>query len=300
MKSAMDLSSATISRFIEIEPNKPLHHHWSFWWPIVVFGSLSCYVGFKTNDFALEYLVSPKVTMDALSYPLFVLSFALPIVLAVGRFHASAQRAETIRISESTMSFKHYYDHREAFSVYMEGYKHRYGWAEVSLKSWITLYEIFYPNASMERFDIAPSSKTHVLLDEALSYAHDNLLSLRDENVACFFSGHMNYFQKLGIEVIYDTDAIAKEVGNLDKLKDLNLMFQFLYEIQLLLDYANEFDRKHNRLCDKAHASISKYLKDVRQYTDVNTIIADRLQKLIKYEKENAELLSPKPDIRTT
>ena len=77
-------------------------------------------------------------------------------------------------------------------------------------------------------------------------------------------------------------------------------MFQFLYEIQLLLDYANEFDRKHNRLCDKAHASISKYLKDVRQYTDVNTIIADRLQKLIKYEKENAELLSPKPDIRTT
>lgn len=282
MKIAMDLASATIGRFIEIEPNKPLHHHWAFWWPIVVFGSLSCYVGFKTNDFALEYLVSPKVTMDALSYPLFVLSFALPIVLAVGRFHASAQRAETIRISESTMSFKHYYDHREAFVKYMEGYNQKFSGVVVSLQSPITLYEVFYPNASMELFDIVPCSKTSERIQEALGYANSKLLALQDWHVAGLFTGNFPQFSKLGIDVCFELDALSKQLEDFSGIGHIYITAPFLDEIRYILEFANEFDRHHNRLDEKSLEAIDKHLGDKEQYRDINVILAERVIQLAK------------------
>lgn len=278
--------SLIIRRLAEIEPNKPLHHHWSFWCPIVIFGSLSCYVGFMTNSFALEYLTQPTTTMDALAYPLFVFSFALPIVLAVGRFHASAQRAETIRISESTMSFKHYFDHREAFKNYMEGYKQKYSGVIVSIQSPIALYEVFYPSASMERFDIKPSSKTAVLIEEALSYAADKLKSLQDWSVAGCFIGDITYFDKLGIKIQFDVDATASRIKSYNAMGRIYLTSPFLDEVKLILEYANSFDRGYDRLCKNSCESIEKYIEDKEQYRQINDVLTQRMLE-ISTDQEN-------------
>lgn len=282
------LARSLLSKLKEVEPNKPLHHHCSFWAPIIIFGILSSYVGYETNNFALKYLTEPKTTMDALAYPLFILSFALPIVLAVGRFHASAQRAETIRISESTMSFKHYFDHREAFIKYMEGYKQQFASVELSLQSPVTLYEVFYPNASMERFDIARSIKTSEKIEDALSYAHAELLKLEEFSFIMFFTGHFNQFKKLGIHIQYDLDEVAASFKHHDNLDSLYITAPFLHEIDYMLQYADEFDRQYTRLCGNSLDAIERYLRKLENYRDVNRSIVKQLSEIIKEKNENA------------
>lgn len=288
MKLGNKLLRSLISK-LSIDPSKALHSHLIFWLPIVFFGALSIAAGLSTSRFNLEYLSKPKQTMDALAYPVFLLSFALPIVVAVGRFHASSQRAETIRISQSTMSFKHYFDHRQAFLDYLEGYKQRFRWFEIEITQPIKIYELFFPKAKMDSFQIEPCEETITELKQKLESLFQRLNKTASPDMLYWFDGTLEIFNGFGIKIIYQLDEIYNDV---DSLSGHNAIVQPLKELELILYFADEFDRNYNHLNGEARVLLKRYLAAERQYEVFNTALCNSLDAL----REGAEM---SPEIKT-
>ena len=269
-----------LAAIIKIDPQKPLHHHFAFWLPIFIAGGFSLYAGLSTTTFGLEHLAYPKRTMDALAYPIFILSFALPVVLAIGRFHASAQRAETIRISNSTMSFKHYFDHREAFLEYSKQHEASSQYMNIRLAKPFLLYEIYFPNSQMNRFDLTPSDKTFERIDNILKLITKRIMDIQKPMHIVRLQTVNNVFEPFGVVLNINIEKLESGYprGISKDAEPMALMIRTLLE---LLDHLSEFDRENQEFAQL----ISKKLKDelviFSGNTDVNIRIRNCLNKLI-------------------
>ncbi|MFD3317440.1 hypothetical protein ACE414_07380 [Alteromonas macleodii] len=231
-----------ITAFVKIDPQKALHRHYIFWLPVFVAGTVSLIAGITTAEFGLEHLAYPKRTMDALAYPLFILSFALPVVLAVGRFHASAQRAESIRISNSTMSFKHYFDHRDAFSEYLRQIDSSTQFMQIRVIKPFILYEVFFPNSKMTSFDTSPSNVSIELIDVFIRSLVKKAETLKSSRIDMHVV--TSFFDSLGLVFEIDIKKIEEAYGQLSvDTQPAAIMVRLVYE---LLEHLCEFDRDNS------------------------------------------------------
>lgn len=261
---------------VVINPHEPLHHHKAFWIPIIAAGSVSLYVGYNTSSFDWEYLLNPKETMDALAYPIFILSFSLPVVLAVGRFHASAQRAETIRISNTTMSFKHYFDHREAFFDYAKQYEAKYEYISVQLVKPFRSYEVFFPNSSMDFFDIEGSGKSLVILNAKLDSIVERLDNLKAPSSNLSPRLTIDAFDALGIKVTVNLAQIEEHYPRgLDK--GAEPLTNILDMVLALYEHLAEFDQKNPHATKLVLSYLSKALVPFAKDSELN----DKVSKMI-------------------
>lgn len=254
-----------ITAFVKIDPQKALHRHYIFWLPVLVAGTVSLIAGIITAEFGLEHLAYPKRTMDALAYPLFILSLALPIVLAVGRFHASAQRAESIRISNSTMSFKHYFDHRDAFAEYLRQIDSSCQFMQIRLIKPFILYEVFFPNSKMTSFDTSPSNVSIALIDEHIRSLAKKSESLKRSRIDMYVV--TSFFDTLGVVFEIDTKKIEKIYTQLPvSAEPAAIMVRLVYE---LLEHLCEFDRDNNQV---AKAMVKRFKNELLFFSGNNQL----------------------------
>jgi len=265
---------------LKIDPQKPLHHHWLFWIPTGFFGALSLCAGLSTSEFGLEHLAYPKRTMDALAYPIFVFSIALPLILAIGRFHASAQRAQSIRISNSTMSFKHYFDHRDAFIEYSRLHQTNSKFIDLRIVKPFLLYELYYPNSEMSRFDLTPSNITFDLINERLQKVVKKVDGIQNPIGALTVARVASVFEPFGIIIDFNSENLRAE--NLSGLKeDAQPMAIITSEMLKLFEHLGEFDRNNYYFAQLINKKLSDELLFFAENNSFNRMIRNCLNELI-------------------
>lgn len=265
---------------LKIDPQKPLHHHLLFWIPTVFFGALSLCAGISTSEFGLEHLAYPKRTMDALAYPIFVFSIALPLILAIGRFHASAQRAQSIRISNSTMSFKHYFDHRDAFIEYSRLHQTNSKFIDIRIVKPFLLYELYYPNSEMNRFDLTPSNTTFDLIEERLQKVIEKVDGIQNPIRALSIERVANVFEPFGIVIDFNVEKLkAKYRSGLEK--DTQPMVAIVVKILDLFEHLGEFDRNNRDFAQSINKKLSDELQFFAENNECNNKIRGCLNQLI-------------------
>ena len=267
-------------KIFKLDPQKPLHHHIIFWIPTSLFGLLALYVGVSTSEFGLEHLTHPKRTMDALAYPIFIFSIALPIILAIGRFHASAQRAQNIRISNSTMSFKHYFDHREAFVEYLQAYQADSRYIDIRVRKPFRLYDLYYPNSEMNRFDLTPSPRAMDLIQNRLENATERLSNLLNPKVTQNIDVVSGMFESFGLVMDFNEESL-KATFPQGVREEGSPMNEILSEIDGLLEYINEFDRNNIDFAESIRAAVNSGLHNIASTETFDKLVKASLNRLI-------------------
>jgi len=269
-----------LRNIFKIDPQKPLHHHILFWVPISIFGLLGIYVGVSTSEFGLEHLVHPKRTMDALAYPIFIFSLALPLILAIGRFHASAQRAQSIRISNSTMSFKHYFDHRDAFAEYLKLHQSGSRYIDIRVSKPFRLYDLYYPNSEMSRFDLTPSYEAFDLMQAKIDSVEHRLCNLLESKGIDSIEVVSGVFESLGLVIEFNEKALKAFYSQ--GLKDgTSPLKDILGEIWALLEYVNEFDRNNIYFAESVSAALYSALEGLTNDNRYDKLIRASINRLI-------------------
>ncbi|MCP5347681.1 MAG: hypothetical protein H7A04_12570 [Pseudomonadales bacterium] len=107
--------------FLTIDEKKALHKNWIFW--IAIF--LPLVIAFILAA-PLRESLSFSFTAEGYSYfletfqfPIWIASGSILFSIMVGRFHGSAQRAETINQSINQNHFTNYLNHRDHFQKYI-------------------------------------------------------------------------------------------------------------------------------------------------------------------------------------
>jgi len=265
---------------LKIDPQKPLHHHVLFWIPTGIFGALSLCAGLSTSEFGLEHLAHPRRTMDALAYPIFIFSIALPLILAIGRFHASAQRAQSIRISNSTMSFKHYFDHRDAFIEYSRLHQTNSKLIDIRIVKPFLLYELYYPNSDMSRFDLTPSNTTFDLIEERLQKVVKKVEGIQNPISALTIERVANVFEPFGIVIDYNFENLkAKYPSGLEK--GAQPMASTVVKTIELFEHLGEFDRNNHVFAQLINKKLSDEFQLFAVNNGCNTRVRQCLNKII-------------------
>lgn len=141
-----------------IKDDLHLHEHGSFWLPIFLFAIIALWAGLFSTEFNLKALTEPQILVEALKLPVTLFALCIPFTVAIGRFHASAQRDKSNREAQEVKSFKHYYEHREQFVKHMAKFKFS---DMFQISDPLALYQILFPNASRLKFDIQPSEEAN-------------------------------------------------------------------------------------------------------------------------------------------
>ena len=93
----------------------PLHKHMVFWWPILFFVGWALLLTVPYWCFCWPSPTDYEALLKQLGFPIFVASLCLPISVAVGRFHASKQRAKANTLTVENNAFNNYFAHRNHF-----------------------------------------------------------------------------------------------------------------------------------------------------------------------------------------
>ncbi len=218
--------------------------------------------------------------MDALAYPIFVFSIALPLILAIGRFHASAQRAQSIRISNSTMSFKHYFDHRDAFIEYSRLHQTNSKFIDIRIVKPFLLYELYYPNSEMSRFDLTPSNTTFDLIDERLKKVVKKVDDIQNPIGALTVERVASVFEPFGIIIDFNAENLKAEF--LSGLKEDAQPMAFIARKTLeLFEHLGEFDRDNYNFAQLINKKLSDEFVFFAENDMCNNMIRNCLNKLI-------------------
>lgn len=174
-------------RWFSIDPRRTLQQQWVFWWPIILligaafgFAVPKFYWGWPDGDVYEQILHNMRL-------PFLVASLALPVSVAIGRFHGAAQRQLANQIAESNQSFTHYYEHKRFFS---EDLIARFdledaGYSVSNISNPSTFYKIAFPTNSRENMDyrheVGPSALLIAdRLTKAYRAADNRLLNFED------------------------------------------------------------------------------------------------------------------------
>jgi hypothetical protein len=126
--------------------DKPLHHNFVFWLPIIIFVPLGLLLSFPMWCLCIPSAENYKAILEALGLPVFVASLSLPFTIAIGRFHGSAQRAKANQLAEKNMAFNHYFDHRNHFFKFISEMKLPKPFCDfVTIEQPSNLYAIIFP-----------------------------------------------------------------------------------------------------------------------------------------------------------
>jgi len=134
----------------KISPDKPLHKCSLFWLsiisPLVVAFCVSIPLFLELSlCFSNECY---SYFLGAFKLPFGVASLSIIFGVMVGRFHGSAQRAVANQLALSNNKHKSYYDHREAFTKWIENQleKDRNKYIFISLENSLVLYKRIFPS----------------------------------------------------------------------------------------------------------------------------------------------------------
>ncbi|MEM9103994.1 MAG: hypothetical protein AAGB12_16935 [Pseudomonadota bacterium] len=139
---------------LKIDDEKPLHMHLVFWLPILIFVSLGIGLTIPFWCFCWPSPLDYDVLLKQLGFPVFIASIALPITVAIGRFHGSKQRARANKLNEINIAFNHYFDHRQYFFDYLdktaipEMYR-----GLITVEDPDIVYSLFFPHNKINRQD---------------------------------------------------------------------------------------------------------------------------------------------------
>jgi hypothetical protein len=126
--------------------DKPLHHNFIFWLPIIIFVPLGLLLSFPMWCLCIPSVTDYNAILEALGLPIFIASLSLPFTIAIGRFHGSAQRAKANQLAEKNMAFNHYFDHRNHFFKFTSEMKLPKPFCNfVTIEEPSKLYEIIFP-----------------------------------------------------------------------------------------------------------------------------------------------------------
>lgn len=248
---------------LSINPSLGLHEHGIFWIPIIVFGWFALWIGLFSTEFQPQLLITdPIAVVTALKIPVTVFALCIPITVAVGRFHGSALRVKANEEAVAVRSFKHYFDHREAFSKHMENLKIGTFFGVLSVGEPLKLYEILFPNSSMTNFDITASDLIKDRIQVALSHTLTNLSDKNKDaenipNLSLVDNGSLHILRSFGV-----TDNFTNMEPKADSYLSIegylsNISATYLKCLLHILDYADEFNRHEPLLSNESRKLIS-------------------------------------------
>lgn len=138
-------------RWFSIDPRRTLQQQWVFWWPIILL--IGAAFGFAVPKFYWGWPDGDvyELILHNMRLPFLVASLALPVSVAIGRFHGAAQRQLANQIAETNQSFNHYFEHKKFFT---EDLFMRYAYASkeypyFEIADPTKFYEIAFPHNSM-------------------------------------------------------------------------------------------------------------------------------------------------------
>jgi hypothetical protein len=229
----------------KIEHEFPLHHHSIFWLPIVFFSILALWSGLTALDFSTSFPSSTEhieSVLTGLKLPVFYLSLAVPISVAIGRFHGSSQRAEANRIALANQSFEHHFKHTQYFIEHMDfgEYKDTLG-GFFKLKYPRKLYSLIYPNSSMVHFDITTNEATDNGIFEALKEipGHIQQYNKMSRNSV---ETRLNYLSN-SFGLVLDIDEFMHNGSSLQGQTSHDIVDSLLSSINRTLAHALSFNR---------------------------------------------------------
>jgi hypothetical protein len=156
MDKIYEIINKFIVKSISINPDKPLHEHFIFWLPILIFIPLALVLSFPFWCICWPVPSDYSAIVEFLKFPLFVASLAIPFTVVIGRFHGSAQRARTNRLAEQNMAFNHYFDHRKQFLEFIKGLSLPIPFNKfVTIEEPIKLYELIFPLNRLDNQDMS-------------------------------------------------------------------------------------------------------------------------------------------------
>lgn len=139
---------------VSLDHEKSLHAQGLFWLPIAFFGTISLWVGLFSTTFDFALIYDPLKVVSALKIPVSIWALCIPFTVAIGRFHASAQNAASLDTAKQTQSFRHYFDHREAFRSFLIEEVNKVEFFSIKPNYTIDAYSIIFPNSKMDNFDL--------------------------------------------------------------------------------------------------------------------------------------------------
>lgn len=102
----------------DLNPNKPLHKHWLFWWvavsPPLIGAGISLSVMHTYNPCWTAECLNTWVESNKL--PIGIMALGIPFGVMVGSFHRTLQTAEQIAQTKSNNNFRNGFDHRKLFT----------------------------------------------------------------------------------------------------------------------------------------------------------------------------------------
>ncbi|MUH73629.1 hypothetical protein [Psychrosphaera haliotis] len=145
-----------LKTFWEINRNKPLHKHYIFWAPILLFVPWALILSFPTWCLCWPNTANYDEILKTQGFPIFIASLAVPFTVVINRFHSSYQRAESNRLMLQNMTFNQYFEHRMHFFTYLESLKFRHPYNTfVSINDPDRLYKIVFPLNKIDYQDMS-------------------------------------------------------------------------------------------------------------------------------------------------
>jgi hypothetical protein len=139
---------------LRIDEDKSLHMHLVFWFPILLFVSLGISLTIPFWCLCWPNPTDYDILLKQLGFPVFVASLALPITIAIGRFHGSKQRAKANKLNETNIAFNHYFDHKQYFNDYLQKTAIPELYRDlITVDNPEILYSLFFPNNQINRQD---------------------------------------------------------------------------------------------------------------------------------------------------
>ena len=173
-----------MKRIFYVNPDKPLYKLWMFWLPLI-FVLIALSVSYPTWCLCLPHPTEYETILKTQGLPIFIASLSIPLMVAVTRFHSSAQRAKSNQIAEQNNAFNNYFDHRRHFDEFM-----RVRLSQPHLSKYVILedsgkiYDLLFPNNSYEVRNLdASSEEISILVKEKVKGLHG------------FLNGYVTEFQ---------------------------------------------------------------------------------------------------------
>lgn len=102
----------------EVNPDKPLHNNYSFWFaivtPILIALILSVPLAISSGAPCLTHDCQKRF-IELFQLPIGISSISILLGVMVGRFHGSAQRVMSYQQAQENNTFRNFYDHRKYF-----------------------------------------------------------------------------------------------------------------------------------------------------------------------------------------
>ncbi|GAA0295567.1 hypothetical protein GCM10009128_12750 [Psychrosphaera haliotis] len=252
---SVETKQKLISSRLSIKHDLELHEHGIFWIPIFFFSFLALWVGLFSTEFNPNLIfTNPLIIVNSLKVPVTIFALCIPFTVAIGRFHGSAQRLYANQQAEAVKSFKHYFDHREAFKQHILERLEQKNRDEnlLEIGNIPELYKTVFPKASVHNFDITPSAQTKLNLEAIIQNIKTEKEAFLELNCSCEDS-KIHTIETLSQTVQLHFSSLLKDTGL--KLKGANspstntafhlsgpeFATRMAYELQNIFTWAGEF-----------------------------------------------------------